>query len=325
VVNVPNVNLTADASASPKQGQVALQTCLDSIQRYRISNERIFIVFSSAVANPGAVSVTDKARLYDQLAGVLPEGSNLRIDTTLTAARDAELFTIGAIPRKVWPSTSALNVGNEQIMAGYFNKSVGAVAKPFHYNNASIGINTVVAQVEATQPADMAAYSREAQRLIASLADTALVPYSRLVGLQQRRTVGLGGGIAGALVAYLHPEKARTAAVSISLADVVEFKKRVLDSYESLIQPDLSSVEDRTIRARAEQDVRTVQNRFTQKQLIAGALLLEATLLAYTDSARPKRFVFIRDSEISRVTGKFLETINYEYESTIAKGALYTR
>ncbi len=45
----------------------------------------------------------------------------------------------------------------------------------------------------------------------------------------------------------------------------------------------------------------------------------------YSTPSAPKRFVFIRNSDIGWVTGKFLETISGEYESTIAKGALYTR
>ena len=53
--------------------------------------------------------------------------------------------------------------------------------------------------------------------------------------------------------------------------------------------------------------------------------MLEATIRVYADKQTPKRFVLIRDSDIGWVTGKFVEIINYEYESTIVRGSLYPR
>ncbi len=318
VIDVPEVSMVADASNSFRKGQVALKTCLDSIQHYNIPNERVFIVFSSDVAKG-----KNKNRVYEELASILPEGSNLRIDTTLTPAREAELFTIGAIPRKVWPTTSALNIGNNNIMSGYFDKSTGMEPKKFHYTNFLMGVNTLVERIDGKKTADLDAFKREAQRLVNAIPDTSLASQNR--GLQQRRTVGVGGSAALALVTYLHPEKALITAVPITMADVERFKRLALNDYAALIQPDLTTITDAAARAKAATEVRAVQNQLTQKQLIAGALLLEATVKAYTDKANPKRFVFIRDSDIGWVTGKFLETINYEYESTIAKGALYTR
>jgi tetratricopeptide (TPR) repeat protein len=104
----PSVTLFADASGSYRPGQDALKVCLDSIQRYNIPNDRVFIVLSNDVREELAKSPENRKKLYDQLSRVLPN-SNLKIDTTLTANREAELFTTGAIPRKVWPTTSALN------------------------------------------------------------------------------------------------------------------------------------------------------------------------------------------------------------------------
>ena len=111
----------------------------------------------------------------------------------------------------------------------------------------------------------------------------------------------------------------------ITLADVELFEQLALNNYSALIQPDLETITDSAVRDKAAQDVRDIQNRFTQKQLIVGAMLLEATFRVYVDKQTPQRFVLIRDSDIGWVTGKFVETINYKYESTIAKGSLYTR
>ncbi|MEZ0540767.1 tetratricopeptide repeat protein [Fibrella arboris] len=315
VIDIPDVTLVADASNSLQKGRVALKECLDSIRRYNIPNERVFIVFSSDVRNGKPI---DKNRLYDQLATILPDGTTLRIDTTISVAREAELFTIGAIPRKVWPTTSALNIGGGSVMGGYFDAN-----KKFHYVNFPTGVNTLTDQIDPKRSLSIDAFKREAQRVAPSLANQNLTP--DLPGIQQRRTVGVGGAIAQALVTYLHPEKAMTTAVPISQADIAQFKNLVLNDFSALTKPNLTEIADPAIRDKAAREIGQIQNQLNQKQLIAGILLLEATVNGYNSKGGPKRFVFIRDADIGWVTGKFLETINYEYESTIAKGSLYTR
>lgn len=318
VMTIPDVTIVADASGSLQKGQIALQTCLDSIRQYSIPTQRTFIVFSSDVRSALATGSISKAQLFSQLAAALPSGSNLQVDTTLTEAREAELFTIGAIPRKVWSSTSALNIGGNSITGGYFDGS-----KQFHYLAAPIGVNTLMGMVDRNKVLPLDAYKKEAQRVVNTMVDTALVP--RIQAFKERRTIGIGGDIAWALVTYLHPERSLSTAVPITLADVEKFKRLALTDYATLVRPDLSSITDLATRHKAEQLVRDVQNQITTKELITGALLMEATFKAYNEKSSSKRFVFIRDSEIGWVTGKFLETINFEYESTIAKGAMYTR
>ena len=331
VFDIPNGGLLADASKSFRGGQNALRIGLDSIRRYNIPNERIFIVFSSDLGEGLTRTPETRQALYNQLSQVLPNTS-LRIDTSLTSKREAELFTIGAIPRKVWPTTSALNVGSISTIGGYFDQDASRqnfthADKSFHDISLPIGINTLVNRIEGQRNLSTDAFKREAQRVIKTLADSALAPRlsSRNSGLKQRRVVGIGGDIALALVSYLHPEKAGVTAVPILEADVEQFKRLALDDYKALTHPDLKSIANAGIRSQAENGLNVVQGQVSEKQLIAGALWLEAIMKAYNTGTSPKRFVFIRNAGIGWVTGKFLETINYEYESTIAKGAMYTR
>ena len=323
--------LYADASNAPGIGQNALRIALDSIRRYDIPNERIFIVFSSDIDEGLTASPQRRQALYRQLSQVLP-AATLRIDTTLTPTREAELFTIGAIPRKVWPTTSALNIGSVSTIGGYFDRDASRrnfthANKAFHEINVPIGINTLVSRIEGRRSLGMDAFRREAQRVVKAVADSVLTPYrtGRDDGLQQRRTVGVGGDIALALVTYLHPDKAPITAVAISAEDVDRFKRAALTDYKALTQPDLRSIANPSARNQAERDVVAVQARLSEKQLIAGALWLSELMNAYNTPDSPKRFVFVRNAGIGWVTGKFLETINNEYESTIAKGAMYTR
>lgn len=48
-------------------------------------------------------------------------------------------------------------------------------------------------------------------------------------------------------------------------------------------------------------------------------------MTVYSGQSRVKRFVFIRNANIGWVTGRFLQTLDHELESTIAKGTRYSR
>jgi tetratricopeptide (TPR) repeat protein len=316
---IPNSLLVADASSSFKSGQTALRTSLDSILQYNIPTERIFIAFTSDVDK--SLNSAEKKRLYNELVQSLPNKA-LTIDTTLTDNREAELFTIGAIPRKVWPSTSSLSLGNTSTIGGYFDTK-----QKFHGINVPIGLQTLTARIDPKGTLRPDAFKREAQQLIQTLVDSAMSPQltANKAGLSQRNTIGLSGDIPQALVTYLHPDRTGTKAVPITMQDIDQFKQLALNHYQRLIRPDLGSITDPTQRNEVEAALGSVQSQLTEKQIIAGALWLEAVMKAYNKMATPTRFVFIKNADIGWVAGKFLETINGEYESTIAKGALYTR
>ncbi|GAB3767554.1 hypothetical protein GCM10028818_00570 [Spirosoma horti] len=328
-VDIPNpsVTLFADASGNYRPTQDALKVCLDSIQHYNIPNERVFIVLGNDVREELARNPQARKKLYDQLARVLPN-SSLKIDTSLTANREAELFTTGAIPRKVWPTTSALDIGSNSTLGGYFEQAAGPANKMFHGIDVPVGINSLVSQIDNKRSMNMDAYRKEAQRVIKTIADSELAPRLNASnqGLQKRKTVGVGGDIVWALITYLHPEKAGITAVAVTMDDVERFKRLALTDYRELTKPNLNGIANPEIKAQAESDITSIQSQLNEKQLIAGALWLESIMKTYSAmNAEPKRFVFVRNADVGWVTGKFLETINFEYESTIAKGALYTR
>jgi hypothetical protein len=326
VIEIPDVRLTdvplsADVSSGLRTGPNALKACFDSIQRYNIPGERTFVVLSSEVRDNLSRQPEARKRLYEQLSRALPSPA-VRIDTTLSPAREARLFTVGAIPRQVWPTTSALAIGASSTRGGYFDGQ-----KTFHPLTLPVGLSTLVDQIESRRSLGMEAYRREAQRVVGTIADTTLARHlnARNRGLLQRRTVGVGGDVVWALVTYLHPEQARLTAVAILPEDVERFKRLALSDYRTLTRPNLDGITDPAVRSQVERDLVGLQEKLSEKELIAGALWLEALMKKYDSPSTPKRFVFVRNADIGWVTGKFLETINYEYESTIAKGALYTR
>ncbi|MBO0932056.1 tetratricopeptide repeat protein [Fibrella aquatilis] len=321
-IEIPTKVQLADASGGGfKAEKSALMACIDTIRRYNIPDGRVFVVLSNDVRERLAAQPAYRRDFYAQLAQVLPNAS-MKIDTTLTATREAELFTVGTIPRKVWPTTSALTIDDNRIIGGYFdaNKTFTPLVIP-------TGPGALIAQLEQKKTLGMEAFRREAQRAVNALADSLLAVRINANdrGLQQRRTVGVGGDVALAMVSYLYPERAEIDAVPLSIDDIERFKNMALNHYKDLISPNLNAITDPALRARAEQNLTTIQSRLNEKQVVAGALLLDALSRTYSGRLGAKRFVFVRDSEVGWVTGKFLETISGEYEAAIAHGALYTR
>ncbi|QJW88516.1 tetratricopeptide repeat protein [Spirosoma taeanense] len=318
----PNVTLISGTAQSFQAGRDIMKVYMDSIRRYNIPAERTYIAFSSGVNETFNKTPDRKKKLYDQLANLVTSGTysnaTLFIDTTMTAAREAELFMVGAIPRKFWLSSSCIDVGSGNTKGGYFdaNRRFRPISFPY-------GTKSLANLIDNNRSLDINAYKQEAQRVIKAVSDTMVnVEFNTASpGLHQRKTVALGGGIAWAVAAYLHPDKADKTAVPLTAGDVERFARLALTDYQSLIHPDLTNLTDPVVRQKAETDMNNVQSQFNEKQIIAGALLLDSIFRAYSNTSIPKRFVFIRDSDISWVTGKFLESLNRDYDRAIARGA----
>ncbi len=323
----PNVTLVSGTAQSFQAGQDIMRTYMDSIRYYNIPADRVYIAFSSGINETLGKTPDKRKKLYEQLSalvtGSMPASQAPTIDSTLTAAREAELFMIGAMPRKFWTSASCIDIGSGNTKGGYFDRNTGKGEYVFHAVSFPYGTKTLANLIDNKRSLPIDAYREEALRVIKALADTTINVEFNMAspGLQQRKTVGFGGGIAWAVATYIHPERAGITAVPLTIGDVERFKKLALTDYQSLIHPDLTNLTDPDVRSKAEADVNNVQAQFNEKQIIAGALLMDAIFRAYANTSVSKRFVFIRDSDISWVTAKFLENLNQNYEKAIAGGA----
>ena len=323
----PNVTLISGTAQSFQAGQDVMRAYMDSIRHYNVPADRIYIAFSSGINETLGKTPDKKKKLYEQfsalIASSLPQSQGLTIDTTLTPAREAELFMIGAMPRKFWSTTSCIDIGSGNTKGGYYDPNPSRTDYTFRPISFPYGTKTLANLIDDKRSLPIDAYKEEALRVIRAIADTAVNVEFNMAnpGLQQRKTVGLGGGIAWAMATYLHPERAAITAVPLTAGDVERFRQLAMTDYQTLIHPDLTNLTDPVVRRKAETDVNNVQAQFNEKQIIAGALLMETVFRAYANTSVSKRFVFIRDSDISWVTGKFLESLNRNYERAIAGGA----
>ena len=318
----PNVTLISGTEKSFQDGQEVMKAYLDSIRHYKVAADHIYVAFSSGINETLGKTPDKRKKLYELFSSLIatsiPGSDSLSIDSTLTAAREAELFLIGSVPRKLWLSTACVDIGSGNTKGGYYDNG-----RRFHSVSFSFGTKTLANLIDNNRSLSMEAYKEEAQRVVDMIADTAINAEFTTAnpGLLQRKTVALGGGIAWAMTVYLHPEKAGVTAVPLTVEEAEKFARLAMTNYQNLTHPDLSDLTDPEVRKKAEMDLNNARSQFNEKQLIAGALLLESVFRSYASTSIPKRFIFIRDSDISWVTGKFLEALNKKYEQAIAKGA----
>lgn len=312
-----NVSLLAATAQSFQAGRSAIRAYVDTLRRHSIAPERVFIAFSSGLTQELDKQPGKKRELYSLLSAELA-GTGLSIDTTITPAREAQLFAIGEIPRPVWLTSSSFDIGSSNTKGGYFTS-----AKEFRSISFPVGTKSFAKMIENGRSLDIDAYRREAATAIKAISDTNLNKEFNIrnPGLQQRKMVALSGGIMYALVTLLHPDKVMDPVVRITLKDAERFRRLAITDYQTLTHPDLTDIADPAVRDRAQKNITQVLNDiFNEKQIIAGSLLLETYLKAFSSTSTEKQFTFIRDSDISWISGKFVEAVNKDFERKISAG-----
>src|SRR5262249_47258824 len=97
--------------------------------------------------------------------------------------------------------------------------------------------------------------------------------YETKPGLLNRKRVYLTGGIAWAMATMLYPED-RQPFVSITPQDIALFAGKIARDSNSLLNPNLSRINDRELRQDVEKEFAAIRKTFSVQQLIAGAELL---------------------------------------------------
>lgn len=83
--DIKRIDIPNETNRLSRAGKDALAACIDSLRRYNIPNERIFVVIGSEIGRSVVKmpDINNKQKLYNQLSDVLPKGAQ-DIDTTLT-------------------------------------------------------------------------------------------------------------------------------------------------------------------------------------------------------------------------------------------------
>lgn len=283
------------AEAIRETGQVVQRFFLRMQQEFRVPVGHIHIVGSSGLIGDNPQDIIDEVKRKT--------GYNM---TFLDLDSEVQLSIAGTIPKRyrvgqTWYDNRGISllvdIGSGNTKGGYQLMRQVAVGRP-EYDFVTWGIpkgtvtftNDVNKAVGET--ADYQAFARKSQALSSeTLRSMIRTEVSRKPGLFNRKKIYLSGGIIWAMETLLHPEDRRSF-TPVTTDDISNFYNRAISDPEGLLNPDLSTIRDPSVRQEAEREVESVRNTFTPKNLIAGAELIKA---ASTELSFPgKRLIFAR-------------------------------
>lgn len=268
-----------------------------AIDEYKIPVRQIFMVISSGVVKQAAITNNDNK--IEQLRSTVLKDLNLTNKKDfdfLTPEVEARLVYLGTIHKNDRDGAVIIDIGSGNTKGGHFDK--GAAFTPFDFN---WGTAKIKAEITKKQPISIEEYSDLVKGFISNIkANDITTTFNQRTVIRNQPFMIMGGGISWVMVTLLRPDKMDKAFMELSLNDVREFKKTIMNNYESFVDDSRATTSEATI------EFGKVKRNFDQKSMIAGASLVEAIMEDLNTTSPSKRYYFARYS--SWLTGYIVKT-----------------
>jgi len=249
-------------------------------QEHQISPERIYIVGSSGLR------ADNKQDLVAEVKKATGKAMSF-----LSVEMEVQLSIVGTIPQQRDDENRLVNerhaamlidIGSGNTKGGYQQVTTAtATGIPVdEFVTVGIPYGTVTFTNEASRyhkdDADLRAFAVDALTLSPKLLNEALSKeVAKKPGLVMRERLYLTGGIVWAMATLLHPENRRSF-VPLTVDDINRFHYLARTDVNSLLNPDLSHINDEARRQEAKKEIDAVKATFTPRNIIAGAEILSA-------------------------------------------------
>ncbi|WP_157638283.1 tetratricopeptide repeat protein [Flexithrix dorotheae] len=280
----------------------------DINEKYKIPEERIFIVGSSGVKM--AAEEKSKMNLLQEKFSKNIKGYSKEIKF-ITAEEEAYFVIIGSTLPKYRAISSTLDIGSGNTKGGYLMGEKLEKIEPISF---PFGTETFAEFIKDKKFEKELGYDS-----LANLLDKEVIrkeiktQIEKKGGLRTRKIVHLIGGVVWAMAAYIYPESADDMFVEVSPQDIAKFRKEIMSKYEIVTVPNLSYITNPELKAKAESDIKKATKSFTREELIAGSIILD-DLVRELNKTTSKKFYFARQGYIGWITGLILGSVSKEYE-----------
>lgn len=259
-----------------KEAADAVKKMFDRLQQeHQVAVEQIYIVGSSGLR------ADNKAELVSEV-----QRATGKTMSFLTVELEVQLSIAGTIPRKRDDETRPVNereaamlldIGSGNTKGGYQQSGAGQadefVTMGIPYGTVSFTNET--SKLRKTE-ADLGGFALDALLLSPKLLNEQLrKEVERKPGLLSRNRVYLSGGIVWAMATLLHPDN-RRAFVTLTNDDIALFHYRARNDVNSLLNPDLTFINDVLKQNEIKKEIESVKAVFSPKNIIAGAEILNA-------------------------------------------------
>ncbi len=249
-------------------------------QEHQIAPERIYIVGSSGLR------ADNKQELVSEVQKATGKAMSF-----LSVEMEVQLSIVGTIPQQRDDENRIVNerhaamlidIGSGNTKGGYQQAASAPVTGVPVDEFVTMGIpyGTVTFTNEASRyhkdDADLRAFAVDAVTLSPKLLNEQLSKeVAKKPGLVMRERLYMTGGIVWAMATLLHPENRRSF-VPLTVEDINLFNYQARTDVTSLLNPDLSFINDEARRQEAKKEIDSVKAVFTPRNIIAGAEILSA-------------------------------------------------
>lgn len=245
---------------------------------HQISPEHIYIVGSSGL----------RAENKEELVSEIKKATGKAM-SFLTVEMEVQLSILGTIPQQREDdklvnerhTAMLIDIGSGNTKGGY-QQAVSAPTTGIpvdEFVTMGIPYGTVTFTNEAGRfrkdETDLKGFAIDAVMLSPKLNEQLSREIAKKPGLVMRERLYLTGGIVWAMITLLHPENRRSF-VPLTVEDIKRFHYLARSDMDTLLNPDLSYINDEARRQEARKEIDAVKAAFNPRNIIAGAEILSA-------------------------------------------------
>ncbi len=297
-LNTQVIEFTPDAIA---QTAKAVKAYYDTILQYNngaIARDKIFIAVSSGVKQEAIKKPGMEELLRVAIKNAVPKYT--KPIEFLDPCTEGDLTIKGVVPTHYLYTSSLVDIGSGNTKGGFRLKNT-KVAECF---NIPWGTTTLTKRLSKLPKADAAQYFND------SINPFIVVEVIKKRGLTNSKHNYFSGGIYWAISNYLYPSKIIQDYTRLTPVDIDRFLEAARNNYDSLINPDLSSIKNEAQLAEAKKQIERTRTTFNQDNLIAGGLLVKSIFTEFEKwGIKDKHYVFPRFAYVGWISGYIVKKL----------------
>ena len=278
---------------------------------YKIPDKRIFAAISSGVKMQAEKDEkTDLIKkLIDSFKLKIKDPS--KVVDVIDVKQEAVLSHLGIVPESRRYSTLLIDIGSGNTKGGYFPNGN---TKDFYLFQLNWGTKSIAnaAEKKLEEDKSIGNYQKQLTRTLSQAENSDIIYAVNASGAYSSNDyIAFSGGAAWAAATLMHPELLDNPIVSVSFDEVVKFYEKIYSSYSTYSPENLAKVSnDASEKAAIMKAVKTVNNVFDQRSLMAGTGLLLKIMRQFSSIYESKQFYLIKNGQVGWISAYVDQTLS---------------
>lgn len=297
-----NSNFADLNTSSFEATKIAMQQLLRIANKHNITEDRIYIAFSSGVlqaVKKTALSADSISKVFNNVAKTVVSNYSRPIDF-LVPEEEARFTNLGIVLPKFKEKSVSIDIGGGNTKGGYYTNNGSFESFSVPYGSRFLTLSPA----DTTLPENV---------------KTELKLFNQKAGIQNKKEVFFLGGIVWAMINILYPEKALSDYVEFTYNDAMNFQRLATADYVTMIsytQDKINRITDKETLDKATKNLADVENTFSADNLRRGSLLMGGIMDQLNIPTLKKRYYFLsKGGSVAWVTGYVVFNISEKYRT----------